>query len=94
MVKYCNKFNLGAKGRKDDLKNRVRGQWFTMKGSGMDQLPMIRTIQPDLLLVTNTEGDDQIVDIEDLDVESDSDEIVNFEPFPRESESSEDDNFE
>ena len=44
--------------------------------------------------VANAKGCDQIMDIEDLDVESDSDEIVNFEPFPRESESSEDDDFE
>ena len=65
MVKYCNKFNLGAKGRKDDLKIRVRGHWFTMKGSEMDQFPIIRTDQPDELLVTNTEGDEQILDIED-----------------------------
>jgi hypothetical protein len=32
LKKYCAYFNLGSGGRKDDLKNRVRGHWFTAKG--------------------------------------------------------------
>ena len=91
MIKYCNRFNLGAKGRKDDLKNRVRGHWFTMKGSEMDLLDRARTSQLDRVVVVNAESDEQIVDLEDLEVESDSDEIVNFEQFSSESEFEEDD---
>jgi hypothetical protein len=32
LKKYCTQFNLGIIGKKDDLKNRVRGHWFTTKG--------------------------------------------------------------
>ena len=32
LKKYCAQFNLGVTGKKDDLKNRVRGHWFTSKG--------------------------------------------------------------
>ena len=37
LKKYCEKFNLGTVGRKDDLKNKVRGHWYTRKGYAMVQ---------------------------------------------------------
>ena len=91
LIKYCNKFNLRAKGRKDDLKNRVRGHWFTRKGSERDPLEMVRAPNVQRLAVVHADADVDIVDMEDLEVESDNDEVVNFEPFSSESESSDDD---
>ena len=32
LKKYCSNYNLGSSGRKDDLKNRVRGHWYTARG--------------------------------------------------------------
>ena len=90
LKKYCDKYKLGVGGRKDDLKNRVRGHWFTVK-SGSDQ---VETIEPQTLLavmIADTEAD--IVDIEDYEnVDSDNDDIVNCEHFSSNSDTSDEEN--
>ena len=41
LKKYCEKFNLGSVGRKDDLKNKVRGHWYTRKCQVMHMMPQV-----------------------------------------------------
>ena len=86
LVKYCIKFNLNAKGRKDDLKKRVRGHWFTTKGELNPQETFNESVVS-CLNVLNAEAEEDILDIQDMEVDSDSDEVVNYE----ESSDSEDD---
>ena len=75
LVKYCIKFNLNAKGRKDDLKNRVRGHWFTNKGLVINPQEVLRV---SVALQLN-EAEEDILDIQDLNVDSDSDEVSSSE---------------
>ena len=76
---------MGTGGRKDDLKNRVRGHWFTAK----DLTKQSEPFRVKKLGVSFPDGEADIVDIEEFDhIDSDSDEVVNFEAFSSASESS------
>ena len=89
LKKYCEKFKLGSIGRKDDLKNKVRGHWFT----GKSQKTFPEVVQAAIarqLDVVFADSGDQIVDLEDFEVigdleeefdgvDSDEDDVVNFE---------------
>ena len=92
LKKYCEKFNLGTVGRKDDLKNKVRGHWYTRKSQVMHMMPQVPYSVPRQLEIVFHETGEEIVDMEDLedivngeggeefeDVDSDDDDIVNFE---------------
>jgi hypothetical protein len=83
LKKYCNNFDLGISGRKDDLKNRVRGHWFTSKGQ-------VKPVEPDVtgkrLGVSVPDVLSDMIDIDEFDtIDSDSDEVIHFEEFVSDS---------
>ena len=88
LKKYCEKFNLGSSGRKDDLKNRVRGHWYSSKSGQGTNLPVPVQGQeqtsssslPRLGVVLGADAED-ILDLDEIGVESDNDDLVNFEDF-------------
>ena len=92
LVKYCIKFNLNARGRKDDLKNRVRGHWFTNKGV-LNTLEVLQVSVVPRLNVMNAEAEEDIMDLQDMDVDSDSDEVINYEAYSSDSDDSTDEEF-
>ena len=76
LKKYCAKFKLSVVGRKDDLKNRVRGHWFTMKGSCSDNS---NSSHEDLVFV-------DVGELLDDDAGSDiNDEVISFELYHSDS---------
>ena len=85
LKKYCLNFNLGTAGRKDDLKNRVRGHWFTTK----DFINQSEPACVEKLGVAFTDAVAEMIDIEEFEpLDLDSDEVINFEGFSSDSESS------
>ena len=105
LKKYCEKFKLGSSGKKDDLKNRVRGHWFT--GKSLETFPphVLPTVAPQLGVVF-ADVVDQIVDTEDYEaldvigeeedldgVASDDDDIINCENIYSSCDSDDDDDF-
>ena len=85
LKKYCLNFNLGTAGRKDDLKNRVRGHWFTTK----DFINQSEPACVEKLGVAFPDAVADMIDIEEFEpLDSDSDEVINFEGFSSDSESS------
>ena len=47
LKKYCDKYKLGSSGRKDDLKNKVRGHWYSSKSGASNVLPEIGDMSED-----------------------------------------------
>ena len=86
LKKYCDKFNLGSSGRKDDLKNKVRGHWYSSKPSQGTNLPLLGQEQttssslPRLGVVLGADAE-EILDLDEIGVESGDDYVVNFEDF-------------
>ena len=73
--KYCAKFSLGSGGRKDDLKNRVRGHWFTAKGKNTllpgelhvgGDAPGNDLVAPPKLVVVVAEMEEEIIELEEF----------------------------
>ena len=83
LKRYCFNFNLGTAGRKDDLKNRVRGHWFTTKDKDKetDCVEKLAVAFPGVVA--------DMIDIDEFEpIDSDSDEVTNFEGFSSDTESS------
>ena len=94
LKKYCAQFKLGSGGRKDDLKNRVRGHWYTARGQnhvhpGVVIAERDDEVVPLSLGVIVAETEEEMIELEeyaehreDFDsLDSDCDEVVSFEQF-------------
>ena len=103
LKKYCAQFKLGSGGRKDDLKNRVRGHWYTARGQnhvhpGGVIAERDDEVVPLRLGVIVAETEEEMIELEeyaehreDFDsLDSDCDEVVSFEQFSSDSETEED----